>query len=134
MRLPCASGVPDIANDDGFTDASPGGHGGHKLRSGLRRTPRPFAETLRGMELAQTANRRENPLSSPSTTADRTTTESRRGSGIFIALGPWAIFTILAQHASLKLASLGAVVIALPGLRAGRPKVLEPSQKRRVRA
>jgi hypothetical protein len=83
------------------------------------------------MELIQTTYEKENTMSSPSTTtAAAAATESHSsGSGIFIALVPWVIFTILAQHTSLKLASIvalvGAVVVALPGLRAGRPKVLE---------
>jgi hypothetical protein len=82
------------------------------------------------MELMQTTNERENAMSSPSTTTATAATESHSsGSGLFIALVPWVIFTILAQHTSLKLASIvalvGAVGVALPGLRAGRPKVLE---------
>jgi hypothetical protein len=51
------------------------------------------------------------------------------GKGIFIALIPWLVFTVLASHASLKLGSLAAlaaaVVIAVPGVRAGRPKLIE---------
>jgi hypothetical protein len=51
------------------------------------------------------------------------------GKGIFIALIPWLVFTVLASHASLKLGSLAAlaaaVVIAVPGARAGRPKLIE---------
>jgi pyruvoyl-dependent arginine decarboxylase (PvlArgDC) len=67
---------------------------------------------------------------SSSTTSPAVTTESRTsGAGIFIALVPWVVFTILAQHVSLELGSLialvAAVVIAFPGLRAGRPKMLE---------
>ena len=51
------------------------------------------------------------------------------GKGIFIALIPWIVFTVLASHATLKLGSLAAlaaaIVIAVPGIRSGRPKVLE---------
>ena len=51
------------------------------------------------------------------------------GSAIFIALVPWVVFTILAQHVSLELGSIialgAAAVIAFPGVRAGRPKALE---------
>jgi NADH:ubiquinone oxidoreductase subunit 6 (subunit J) len=51
------------------------------------------------------------------------------GKGIFIALVPWILFTVLASHSSLKLGSLvalaAAVVIAIPSVRSGRPKVLE---------
>jgi hypothetical protein len=51
--------------------------------------------------------------------------------GIYIAFIPWVLFTLITQHDTLKAAAvvalLGAVAIALPGLRAGRPKVLELS-------
>jgi hypothetical protein len=51
------------------------------------------------------------------------------GKGIFVALVPWLVFTVLAAHASLKLGSLAAlvaaIVIAVPGVRAGRPKLIE---------
>jgi hypothetical protein len=81
------------------------------------------------MELNTNPNRRENTMSSPSTTAPASTESHQSGSGIFIALVPWVIFTVLVQHTSLKLGSLVALVaataIALPGLRAGRPKALE---------
>jgi hypothetical protein len=49
--------------------------------------------------------------------------------GLFIGLAPWVLFTIIAQHGTLKVASVvalgAALAIALPGLRAGRPKTLE---------
>lgn len=48
---------------------------------------------------------------------------------MFIALVPWVLFTIVAEHGTLKLASLAALVIAvgisLPGIIKGRPKLLE---------
>ncbi|HEY1521087.1 MAG TPA: hypothetical protein VGF91_31975 [Solirubrobacteraceae bacterium] len=51
------------------------------------------------------------------------------GKGIFIALIPWIVFTLLASHATLKLGSLAAlaaaIVIAVPGVRSGRPRLLE---------
>jgi len=54
---------------------------------------------------------------------------SAGGKGIFIALIPWIVFTVLVTHSSLKLGSLAAlaaaVVIAVPGVRTGRPKLLE---------
>ena len=54
---------------------------------------------------------------------------SAGGKGIFIALIPWIIFSVLASHATLKIGSIAAlvaaVVIAVPGVRAGRPKLLE---------
>ncbi|HEX3977361.1 MAG TPA: hypothetical protein VHW96_13930 [Solirubrobacteraceae bacterium] len=62
--------------------------------------------------------------------ASTVSTESHTsGAGIFVALVPWVVFTVLVQHTSLKLGSLVALgvaaVIAVPGLRAGRAKVLE---------
>ena len=51
------------------------------------------------------------------------------GKGIFIALIPWIVFTVLASHATLKIGSLAAlataIVIAGRSVRAGRPKLLE---------
>jgi hypothetical protein len=51
------------------------------------------------------------------------------GRGIFVALIPWIVFTVLASHATLKLGALialaTAVVIAIPGIRSGHPKSLE---------
>lgn len=65
-------------------------------------------------------------MSSNKTNADE---PSGGGKGIFIALVPWIVFTVLAAHSTLKLGSLAAlaaaVVIAGPGVRAGRPKLLE---------
>jgi hypothetical protein len=78
------------------------------------------------MEMTPNTNQRENTMPSPSTVSAES---HKSGSGIFVALVPWLIFTVLVQHASLKLGSLVAlvvaVVIAIPGLRAGRPKALE---------
>jgi hypothetical protein len=97
-----------------------------KLRTRIRTTRGGRGEILCAMEMTQNTNRRENPMSSPSTA---TTEPHKSGSAIFIALVPWVIFTVLVQHTSLKLGSLvalvAAVVIAIPGVRAGRPKILE---------
>lgn len=50
-------------------------------------------------------------------------------SGIFVAFLPWVAFGLLAQHSTLKLAAIGALiaslVIALRSIRAGGAKVLE---------
>jgi hypothetical protein len=55
--------------------------------------------------------------------------EGTRGFGVFIALVPWVLFTVVAEHGTLKLASLAALVIAagisLPSILKGRPKLLE---------
>jgi hypothetical protein len=64
-----------------------------------------------------------------STHEQATIKESTHGSGVFIALVPWVLFTIIAEHGTLKIASVAALVIAagisLPGIRKGRPKLLE---------
>src|SRR5262249_11278027 len=55
--------------------------------------------------------------------------DSKRSAGIFVALVPWVAFTLLANHGTLKLASLVALVIAAviaaPGVLHRRPKALE---------
>jgi hypothetical protein len=78
------------------------------------------------MAISHHVNRKEAFMSS--TNSDRA--EPRAGGkGIFIALIPWIVFTLLVAHASLTLGSLAAlaaaVVIAVPGIRSGRPKLLE---------
>ncbi len=96
------------------------------LRTAIRRTPGGCGEIVCDMDMTQNTNRRENPMSSPSNVSSE---PHKGGSAIFIALVPWVIFTVLVQHTSLKLGSLvalvAAVVIAIPGVRAGRPKILE---------
>jgi hypothetical protein len=59
-----------------------------------------------------------------------TTTEDRGpGARIYLAFVPWVLFTVIAQHSTLKAGALvalaGSVAIALPSLHAGRPKLLE---------
>jgi hypothetical protein len=55
--------------------------------------------------------------------------EKGGGSGMLMAAVPWLLFTVLAERGTLKLASIGALAIAIwisrPGIQAGRPKVLE---------
>ena len=64
-----------------------------------------------------------------SSNESRTAEPSGGGKGIFIALIPWIVFTVLASHATLKIGSLAAlataIVIAGRGVRAGRPRLLE---------
>lgn len=64
-------------------------------------------------------------VSEPSSQAD----VAGRGSGIYLAFIPWVVFTLVAQHSTLKLAAVGAllasVVIAARSVRAGGVKVLE---------
>ena len=49
---------------------------------------------------------------------------STGGEGIFIALIPWIIFTVLASHATLMIGSIAALVAAVAitarGVRVGR--------------
>jgi succinate dehydrogenase hydrophobic anchor subunit len=64
--------------------------------------------------------------STPTSTAGK----SPSGAGIFVGLIPWFLFTIIAEHGTLKLASIASVVIAvgvcLYSMRGGeRPKMIE---------
>jgi hypothetical protein len=76
------------------------------------------------MAISHHVNRKETFMSS-----NKSAERSASGNGIYIALIPWIVFTLLVAHASLTLGSLAAlataVVIALPGVRSGRPKLLE---------
>jgi hypothetical protein len=78
------------------------------------------------MSISHHINLKETSMSS---TTSGSAESSSGGKGIFIALIPWIVFSVLASHATLKLGSVAAlvaaVVIALPGLRSGRPKLLE---------
>jgi hypothetical protein len=78
------------------------------------------------MSISGHVNRKETFMSS---TKSESAEPSAGGKGIFIALIPWIVFTVLASHATLKIGSLvalaAAIVIAVPGIRAGRPKSLE---------
>jgi hypothetical protein len=51
------------------------------------------------------------------------------GAGIYLAFAPWVLFTLIAQHSTLKLATIAAVVVsaasAVPGLLRRSPKLLE---------
>ncbi len=64
-----------------------------------------------------------------SSTRSESAEPSAGGKGIFIALVPWILFTVLVAHSTLKLGSIAALVaaavIAVPGVRSGRPKLLE---------
>jgi hypothetical protein len=55
--------------------------------------------------------------------------EATHSSGVFVALVPWILFTVIAAHGTLKIASIAALVISVvisrPGIQAGRPKALE---------
>jgi hypothetical protein len=76
------------------------------------------------MAISHHVNRKETVMSS-----NKSAEPSGGANGIFIALIPWVVFTLLVAHASLAIGSLAAlaaaVVIALPGIRSGRPKLLE---------
>jgi hypothetical protein len=78
------------------------------------------------MAITDHVNRKENPMPSNRTQSAEPSTGGR---GIFVALIPWIIFTVLASHATLTVGSIAAlvaaVVIAAQGVRAGRPKLLE---------
>lgn len=55
--------------------------------------------------------------------------EHRFGSNIYIAFVPWVLFSVITTHAEVTagavIALVAAVLIALPGIRDGRPKALE---------
>ena len=78
------------------------------------------------MAISHHVNRKETFMSS---NKSKSAEPGASGKGIFIALIPWIVFTVLVAHASLELGALAAlaaaVVIALPGVRSGRPKLLE---------
>jgi hypothetical protein len=66
-----------------------------------------------------------------STTVSEPSTQAATGpgAGIYLAFIPWILFTLIAQHSTLKLAAVGAllasVMIAAHSVRAGGAKVLE---------
>jgi hypothetical protein len=78
------------------------------------------------MAINHHVNRKETSMPSNQTESAE---PSAGGKGIFIALIPWIIFTVLASHATLKIGSIAALVAAVliagRGVRAGRPKLLE---------
>jgi hypothetical protein len=78
------------------------------------------------MSISHHANRKETHMSS---TKSSNSEQSAGGKGIYIALIPWIVFTVLAAHSSLKLGSLvalaAAMAIAAPSALKGRPKLLE---------
>jgi hypothetical protein len=55
--------------------------------------------------------------------------EHRFGSNIYVAFVPWILFSVITTHDEVRAAAVvalvAAIVISLPGLRAGRPKALE---------
>lgn len=63
------------------------------------------------------------------TTTNTTDAQPKHQNGMYIALIPWLLFTVIAEHGTLKIASIAALVlgigIALPGIRARRPKAIE---------
>jgi hypothetical protein len=54
--------------------------------------------------------------------------QSDRHAGIYVALVPWVLFSVVCRvsvDAASLLALVAAAVIAAPGIKAGRPKILE---------
>jgi hypothetical protein len=53
----------------------------------------------------------------------------RRSAAIYLAFVPWVLFSVISRHDTLTAASVvalaAAIGIAIPGVRAGRPKILE---------
>jgi hypothetical protein len=56
-------------------------------------------------------------------------TQPGPGTGIYLAFVPWILFSLIAQHDTLKAAAvtalIAAVLIAAPAVLAGRPRMLE---------
>jgi hypothetical protein len=56
-------------------------------------------------------------------------TDGRGGHGIYVALLPWVLFSLITQHDTLKAAAVVALIAAVgivgPSLLRGRPKLLE---------
>jgi hypothetical protein len=55
--------------------------------------------------------------------------DERRSTAIYIAFVPWVLFSVISHHDTLTAAAVvslvAATVIAIPGVRARRPKILE---------
>lgn len=55
--------------------------------------------------------------------------QSTPGAGIYLAFVPWIVFTLIAQHSTLKFAAFGALVVsvlvAVRSIRDSGPKVIE---------
>ena len=68
-------------------------------------------------------------MSSTTTLKTTQTDDAGPGAGIYLAFIPWIVFTLVAQHSTLKLAAVGALVvsavIAARSLRTGSAKMLE---------
>lgn len=79
-----------------------------------------------GMSISRHVNRKETFMSSIQSESGE---QSGGGKGIFMALIPWIVFTVLVSHATLKLGSLAAlataILIAARSARDGSPKLLE---------
>ena len=62
------------------------------------------------------------------TIASQPSSTTAKSGGIYIALAPWVLFSLVA-HGSVQIASIVALIvyalIAAPAVLAGRPKVLE---------
>ena len=62
-------------------------------------------------------------------TASPQTNEARPRLGIYLAFLPWIVFSVAAEHSTLKLAAVGAllasVLIAVRSIRAGAAKLIE---------
>ncbi len=61
--------------------------------------------------------------------SEPTTTQPRSNNAIYIAFVPWVLFSVISRHDTIKAATLlalvAAILIAIPGIRDGRPKILE---------
>ena len=70
---------------------------------------------------------RESATGMPLSARDQDVSDRGPGKKIYLAFIPWVLFTLVAQHSTLKAAAVAALVasiaIAVPSLSAGRPKL-----------
>lgn len=67
-------------------------------------------------------------MTSPNTAAPAQPTAAKHGAGIYVALAPWVLFSLLARESvqlATVLALIASLAIAAPSVLAGKPKALE---------
>jgi hypothetical protein len=78
------------------------------------------------MAISHHVNRKGSNMSA---NASQNAESTAGGNRMLVAVIPWILFTVLVAHSTLKLGAIAAlasaVVIAIPGIRAGHPKSLE---------
>ena len=70
-------------------------------------------------------------MTSPQTTTAKPIADAKRGAGIYLALAPWVLFSLVARESvqfATVLALVASVVIAAPAVLAGKPKAMNASR------